>query len=202
MAGLYHQGAAVSVVGLSTIDPSAVRDGDYIYEYKGPAFIYSIVPTDVLVGTMKGWINLQTAIEGGSVTITGVQVDTDTGEVFVRAQVVKPPPVTIKDASGNDIVVEVSQAGVNPLVVLQIVGGLFVLLGVGLTLLYVYDAGVSSGVAQAGGAPLPDPCTQAGFLNYIRCATKKASWVGGGIAVGVLLAMVLIILVAGRSSRS
>ena len=118
------------------------------------------------------------------VTITGVSIDTSTGNIWVRG-IVNAMPVT-----------NVQQAGVSPWAIAGLIAGIFAIIGAAVTLRYVYEVHE----AVFGPPPPPgglDPCTNPGIVNYIQCLARESKWFVAGFAVGVIALVVFLLVKFG-----
>ena len=113
MGQVYSSGAdAMDTSGYDVVAPQNVIAGnEYIWEYGVPAVTFSIISTDTMTEFVQGMLNLDAYIQQVSpgtqeppVTITGISIDTTTGNIWVRGRVNAMP----LDNS------TVAQAGVNP----------------------------------------------------------------------------------------
>lgn len=136
---IFTQGTSTDPTGLPSIPQSAMTGGEYVLEYQGPKFVYSFINPGTLARALSDWIDAN--VTGGApVSVTGVSIDTSTGVVLVRVVANPAVPQTITDANGVTTQLSgVSQAGMNPLVILAIVAAGFTALGIGLTLITVYQ---------------------------------------------------------------
>jgi len=161
---------------------------EYVFQYKAPGFAFSLLSDSQIISLMRGWINLKALLEGDKkgtiLTVTGVKVDSVTGEIFMRAKI-------------SDETLEYNEAGVNPWAVAMVIGGIFAAIGIGVSLLFVYEV-VSEAFGGGGNNPAIDPCTETGVISYVKCLSKKSAWIATGLVIGALLTLVLILLTLGR----
>ena len=135
--------------------------GEVIFKYKVAPVVFTMMPDALLVGTVKTWIRLKEEITSERfLQITGVQVDTDTGDIFVKAFVKAIPKDTVLIA-GKQVPIEIQQAGVNGTAVIAVVGSLFAALGISLSLIAVYGPPRIQEAAQAVGKGLKDSLDRA-----------------------------------------
>jgi hypothetical protein len=182
---IFVQGASVDTSGLNPVAPKDVQAGrEYIWEYWCPAITFAVISADTMNGFVTGLLDLESTIAQIAptvgpppVVITGVEIDTSTGNIWVRG-IVKQTPAS-----------DVQQAGVNPLAVLAVIGAVFAVIGAAVSLRYVFD--VTAGKQQAGAL---DPCANPGVLNYIDCLAQESKWFFFGALFGVV-ALVVFLLV-------
>jgi hypothetical protein len=185
---LYATGTSVDTAGLLPVAPKDVQAGkEYIWEYWAPAITFSIISADTLNSFLQGLTNLDNYVKNLAgnpgpppIEITGVEIDTDTGNIWVRGRVRAVP------AS------DVEQAGVNPIAILALFGALFALIGAAVSLRYVYD--VTSGKQQVGAL---DPCSNPGIFNYIDCVAQESKWFLFGALFGVVALVVFLLVKFG-----
>lgn len=192
---------AVYVEGQSTtpgtrVDPSKLQTNrEYIFEYKAPAIAFSLISPETMSGVIRGWLRLRNEVASTDpgahniVTLTGVEVDSGTGVVRIRGRVETIPEKYLTGPDGKKYPLgEVQTAGVNVKAIVAVAAGLFAALGVGLTLMFVYEV--------AGSA-------EGGITGAIRNTLSKAGWAATGVAVGafVVLAVVFFFVVI-RPSRA
>lgn len=139
---VYKQGeAAIPGAGSVQIAPKDMTAGTYIFYYKAPLFTFRFISAETLTSVIKSWFSIRQKLgatdSGGFLDVKGVTINTDTGDIYVKAVVtpVKEKPLII---DGKEIPAP-TEAGVNPLAVLAIVGGLFAAIGIAVTLLAVYQ---------------------------------------------------------------
>lgn len=102
---------------------------DYVFQYKAPGFAFMLLGSAVMSALVQGWVNLRKSLDDQNsdevLTVTGVSVNTGTGDIFMRG--------FVADTSA------VVGAGVNPYAVAAVLASLFAAIGIGVTLLYVYE---------------------------------------------------------------
>lgn len=157
---------------------------DYIFQYHAPTIAFAFISPDHLTSIIEEWINLRSKLEqlqsDEVLTIDGVLINTDTGDIYIRGSV-----------SGAPAVVE---SGVNPWAVAAVIGAIFAAIGIGISLLYVYKVGnkLVGSVSNSPG-PTADPCTEDGVLNYVECLANETSWLIKGAIVGALALLLFIV---------
>lgn len=184
---IFTQGSSVDTAGLQTVSYTAVKAGrEYIYAYSFPAFAISLLPEDLIKGSINTWFNLKKHMAElglGSepvAEIRGIRLDTKAGTALVRVYVKSVP----------ELPAEVQEAGFNPYAVVALLSALFAIIGVGITLNYVYDlTGGSTG-------DTPEECK--GFFGSIRCAVRNVSLIATGAGLGVLLTLLVLLFLLGR----
>jgi hypothetical protein len=186
---VYAQGASVDTAGLNPVAPKDVQAGhEYIWEYWCPAITFSVISADTMNSFITGLLNLEKTIAQIAptvgpppVTITGVEIDTANGNIWVRGVVQQVPTTS-----------DVQQAGVNPLAVLAVIGAVFAVIGAAVSLRYVFD--VTACKQQAGAL---DPCSNPGVLNYIDCLAQESKWFLFGALFGVVALVVFLLVKFG-----
>lgn len=102
---------------------------DYIFQYKVSPYSFAFISPVQMALFVKGWVKLRPKLDERNsdeiLSITGVSVNTGTGDIFVRGSV-----------SGN---ASNSGNGVNPYAVAAIIAAIFANIQIGVTLLYVYE---------------------------------------------------------------
>jgi hypothetical protein len=182
---IYVQGASVDTTGLNVVAPKDVQAGrEYIWEYWCPAITFSFIDPSTMQEFISGLLKLEETVKAVAptvgpppVSITGVEIDTQTGNIWVRG-IVKQVPTS-----------NVEQAGVNPLAVLAVIGAVFAVIGAAISLRYVFD--VTSGKQQPGAL---DPCSNPGVLNYIDCLAQESKWFIFGALFGVVALVVWLLV--------
>jgi hypothetical protein len=120
-------------IGTQTNIKALQHGREYVFDYQCPPGSFAFVSPAAMQALLKGWINLRKGLvlkgSGEVFTLTGVQVNTGNNSIFVRGSV-------MGTSAGN----------VNPWAVASIIASLFAAVGVGISLLYVYN--VASGPAQ------------------------------------------------------
>lgn len=183
MGQVYTEGKSTNTSGLPVVAPKSVQAGsEYIWEYWCPKVTFAVITPAELSGFIHGLLNLSETIKKvapGSnsppVKITGVMIDTDTGNIWIRG-VIQPVPG-----------VEYQQAGVNPLAIGIMIGSIFALIGAAVSLRYVYEVFFDPYDPPGG-----NPCTAAksdaitNTANYFRCIARESRWFLTGLLVGVV----------------
>jgi len=178
---VYTEGASTNTAGLRTVATDRLKPNkEYIFEYGAPAIAFSLLKPESMAAIIKGWLRLK----GEIVSISGIAINTTTGHILIRAKVIPTP--------------EIQEAGINPLAVFALIAGLFAAIGVGISMLYIYEL-TSSGASGSWSNPTDtDPCTTPGVINYVKCLANKSKLVAFGFSVGALLMLVFILLLVGR----
>lgn len=180
---VYREGSSTNTSGLRTVGTTNLKPNkEYIFEYGAPAIAFSLLSPEAIASLIKGWLRLK----GEIVSISGITINTDNGHIQIRAKVVPQS--------------QIMEAGVNPLAVFAVIAGLFAAIGVGVSLLYVYEltSGGASGSWTNPTTPGLDPCQTSGVVNYVRCLANKSKLVLFGLSLGALFMLVFILLLVGR----
>jgi hypothetical protein len=183
---LYQQGSSVDVTGLNPVAPKDIQaNNEYIWEYWTPAITFSFISPETLNSFISTLLDVKTAIHNldptaadPAIKITGVAIDTQTGNIWVRGQVL-PQPTT-----------DIAQEGINPLTVLAVIGILFAAIGAAISLRYVYV--LTGGTVNKN--PALDPCNNPGIGNYIDCLAQESKWFLIGAAFGILALIVFLFI--------
>lgn len=171
-------GASTNTDGLAQVAAKDVATGkEYVYDYGAPKLAFAFIPDSLITGAIEAWL----AITDVSFRVTGVSVDTETGHIFIRG-----------------IPTAINEAGLSPAAILAIIGGFFALLGIAVSLRFVYQVGTSTG---GGTTPVIDPCSQPGIMATIDCFAKKSAWVGIGIFVGLAVGAIVILVFVGKNLK-
>jgi hypothetical protein len=122
---IFAEGKSVDLGPQTNI--KALQHGrEYVFDYQCPPGSFAFISPNQMKSLLKGWVNLRKDLdvrESGEVfTLTGVQVNTGNNVILVRGSV-------MGTSSGN----------VNPWAVASIIASLFSAIGVGISLLYVYN---------------------------------------------------------------
>ncbi len=191
---VYASGSRVDTRNLGVVAPKDVQAGrEYIWEYWTPAITFAVISPETLTGFVQGLLNLDNLVKKNfpdvgrpPVEITGVTIDDTTGNIWVRGRIIAVP------------VQNVEQAGVNPLTVFALIGLVFGIIGVAVSLRYVYD--VTAGPQH--GAGVLDPCTNPGIANYIACIAQESKWFFFGALFGVVALVVFLLIRFGPKGAS
>jgi len=155
--------------GYQQIAPLNMKAGTYILHYKAPAFTFRFLSAETLTSVIKSWFSLKRKLGatdgGGFLDIKGVTINTDTGDIFIKALLtpVQEKPFVI---NGQEVAAP-TEAGVNPLAVLAVVAGLFAAIGIGISLLEVYEGKVAPTVAGLSIGFVAGIAITLGFLGYL-----------------------------------
>lgn len=155
--------------GYSQIAPKDMKAGTYIFHYKAPAFTFRFISAETMTSVIKSWFSLRQRLgatdSGGFLDVKGVTINTDTGDIYIKALVtpVKEKPLII---DGKEIPAP-QEAGVNYLAVLAVVAGLFAAIGIGISLLEVYEGKVAPTVAGLSIGVVVGVALTLGFLGYL-----------------------------------
>lgn len=183
---IYQEGKPI-VVG-ARVNPSNLSPNkEYVFQYQVPVVVFRLMSPATLSDYAKKWVNLRQSFgqeEGALFEITGVKIDTETGYIFVRGSATAPP--------------EVMQAGVNPLAVLAVIAGVFSAIGIGVTLLFVYETGTEVLGGGSGAGSSIDPCSTGKVLDTIRCWGRRTGWVTVGVGIGVAVTVLVLLVLIGR----
>lgn len=176
---VFNEGESIGNLSAKTqVNPRDLKPGVYVFYYKAPISVFSLIKPETLTGALKAWLNLRAKLgdaiygNGELAEIRGVQVNTDTGDIYIKARLAEVKRATIK-IDGKDVPVEVQEAGVNPWAVYAAIAALLGAIGIGITLLAVYSFDSN------------EEC-KAGALNQINCVAKKAKWLVVGLVVGAV----------------
>lgn len=211
---IYRSGIdAVPTSGIwAAIPADAMLPGENIVQYHSPAVIYKVLSADFIQQCIDGWVffkNEYTLSNGGQLlTINGMAIDTDTGEVWLRVFVAgQPTRQSTVVIDGKEYQVE--EAGVSPMAILAIGTALLAALSVlVISVGYVYAKRVdlqraianTGAIAKGTVIPYPndsgskDPCTDTGVVAEFQCAVGRASWLVLGAGVGIAVLVVLAIV--------
>lgn len=156
---------------------------DYIFQYKAPGFAFMLLSPEAMAALVEGWVNLRSKIDTARddeiLTITGVSVNTDTGDIFIRGSVAGPSNVL--------------QQGINPYAVAAVLAAVFAAIGIGVSLLYVYEVAGSFVPGGSDNGPAIDPCTDSGVIATVKCWAKESSLLLKGAIFGALAIMLVIL---------
>lgn len=145
---------AMPPASLSQVDPKALTAGTYYFKYHAPVFAFSYLSADSIDTVIRDWVSLKNNLAGQGdivMNIRGVSINTDTGDVFIKADVAPVPCGTI-NINGTDVQSCVQEAGINPYAIYAIVAALGAALGIALTLMAVYGGqAVKQGIGQGIG---------------------------------------------------
>jgi hypothetical protein len=185
---LYATGTSVDTTGLNVVAPKDVKAGnEYVWEYWAPAITFAVISPDTLNSFIQSLTNLDNYVKTLAnnpgpppIEVTGVEIDTETGNIWVRGRVRSVP-------SSN-----VEQAGVNPLAIAVFFGLILAAIGAAVSLRYVYD--LTSGKQQTGAL---DPCNNPGVLNYIDCIAQESKWFLFGALFGIVALVVFLLVKFG-----
>jgi hypothetical protein len=186
---IYRQGSDASEALGIPVNPKALVVGrEYIYTYSVPSIAFALLTPAEITTMIKSWFTLKSYTDkldmvksDVAVTVTGVLVNTEANRVSIR--------VKINRAASA----EVLESGVNPYLVLGIIGGVLAAFGLSSILMSVHD--VTSGSSLT---PTIDPCTQAGMTPWLACNLKKAGTLGTGVGLGSLITLVVLLFLVGR----
>jgi hypothetical protein len=182
---VFTQGNSVDTTGLGVIAPKDVQAGkEYIWEYWTPAITFAVISPETLNTFITGLFNLDSLIKKAApgvgsapIKVTGVTIDTASGNIWIRGQVVSVP------------VSDVEQAGVNPLAIAALVGTIFAIIGVAVSLRYVYEV--------SGGTTGLDACSQSGPINYLTCLYAQSRIFVLGVVFGIVALVVFLLVKFG-----
>ena len=188
---VYNSGA--STTKGAQVDSKNLQSGqEYVFAFQAPKIAFVLLSPEHIASLLQGWVSLRqyvsTAEAGDLFAITGVQVDTESGEILVRGQVTAPP--------------EVLESGINPWAIFALIAGIFAVVGIGVTSMGVYEVYQYATGQTPNDNPQLDPCTESGITASIKCLAHKSVWIGAGLGVGALLALVAVFVVIGRESRA
>jgi hypothetical protein len=183
---IYAEGESTDTTGLEVVAPKSVAAGsEYIWEYWCPAITFTVISPANLSSFIQGLLHIEDYLKQASpgtsappVKIVGVQIDTQTGRIWVRG-IVQTVPVS-----------DVEQAGVNPIAIAIMIGSLFAIIGAAVSLRYVYEVFVDP-YEPAGGL---DPCSNPGVVNYIKCLARESRWFLVGFMVGIIALTVFLLV--------
>lgn len=191
---IFRKGNDATKVGNLIPASSLKAGGEYIFKYHVPPISFAVLSEATIGNWITEWFNIKKRMNTISpdsgepvITVTGITVDSKTGDIWVRARINKINP-------------QINQAGVNPYAIFATVAVLFGLLGFAVTLMGVYEVGNT--LTGTGRTPTVDPCSQTGVIATIKCWSRTSAWVGAGIGIGVLVTLVLLLFLVGRSPNA
>jgi len=149
------------------VDAQKIDVGVSIAYYHVPPFVFNVLSAQTIDGLIHGWLSLknQTQAQTGGVTvdILGVYIDTDIGDIYIKFD-------TTPLVFGSNV----QQAGINPMMALYVIIGLFAAISITITLVAVY----APHVAQQAIKPIAQGLSTAEIV------------IGLGIAAAVILVAV------------
>jgi hypothetical protein len=170
--GLYI-GGKDTTPGVQTNIKALIPGKDYVFRYQAPPIAFAFLSPEGLQQLVSEWLNLSENTspknDGAIISIDGVSINTDTGEVFIRGSVAPSP----------------NGEAVNPWAVASVLAALFAKIGVGVSLLSTYetaDASTTTATTASSGPTQPETVTKRGY----------------GKAVLVLIGLALFVVLVGR----
>lgn len=176
-----------------------LASGEYLFQWRVSTNDFSFISTGTLDSLIDGWFsvsNLEAWLDGGDrFDITGVEMDTDTGDIYVRANLTagtstQVNEVGLVDSAGNPM--QVSSAGVVDIgwIVAAIIAALASLGLVAAHLLTVYGKYTGN-----PGISAPDDSGSAGSSGYIGSALSLLGIANPSDTTIILVTAVIVLFI-------